>query len=324
MSRGKKLLLLLGVLVLLSAAAVAVGRLSPEEEEAAAEDGGQVIFSVDAGSVMSLAWTYGGESLSFSHESGRWVYDGDAAFPADTSYFTAMLNTLAQVRANKTIPDVSDLSQYGLTEPVCSVTVTADGERTLLFGDETGLGGEVYCGLGDGNVYLVGSYVPSYFSHGLLDVVKKEELPLPGRVTAFRVDAEGETLTVGFEDDGEGGGEWRAKEGDEALSAEKVSSFLFLLTGLTGGDCVDYHAGAEAMEEYGLSSDSAAKIALSWTEDGTAHNAGLTLGAGIDGGSYACLDGSKMVYAVDAATFGNIIFTAYEDLLPDDDTTVDA
>ena len=320
MSRGKKLLLLLGVLVLLAAAAVAVGRLSPkEEDEAAIEDSSEVIFAVDAGSVTSLAWTYEGESLSFSHESDRWVYDGDAGFPADTSCFTAMLGTLAEVRANKTIPDVSDLSQYGLAEPACSVTVTANGESTpLLFGDETGLGGEVYCDLGDGNVYLVDSYIPGYFSYGLLDVVKKESLPLSGYVTGFRVDAKGETLTADRVEDAEGKVGWISQEKSMTADSEKVNDFILLLTGLTSGQCVSYNAGAEALEEYGLRSASAAKINLSWTEDEEAHNVALTLGAGIDGGSYVCLDGSNMVYAVDAATFGNIIYTSWEDLLPDD------
>lgn len=319
MNRGKKLLILLGVLMLLAAATMAVRRLSPEEEEAVPEDTAETIFAVDADSVTTLAWTYEGESLSFSRANGGWAYDGDAAFPVDTSYLTAMLGTLTQVRANKTIPDVSDLSQYGLAEPVCSVTVTGDRESTLLFGIETGMGGETYCSVGDGNVYLVDSYVPGYFSYGLLDVVEKEELPLAGYVTGFRVDAEGEMLTVEFEEDGEGGGAWRAEEGDEALDSEKVNNFILLLTGLTGGQCVSCNAGADALDEYGLSSASAGRIVLFWTdEDKAVQSVSLTIGAGIDGGSYVCIDGSGMVYAVDAETFGNIIYTAWEDLLPGD------
>ena len=321
MNRGKKLLLLSGILVVLAAAAIAVGRLSPEEEEAVPEDTAGTVFAVDADSVTALAWTYEGESLSFSRANGGWAYDGDAAFPVDTSYLTAMLNTLVEVRANKTIPDVSDLSQYGLAEPVCAVTVTADGKATsLLFGSETGMGGEVYCSVGDGNVYLVDSYVPGYFSYGLLDVVEKEELPLAGYVTGFHVDAEGKTLTVEFEKDGEGGGAWRAEEGDKALDAEKVNEFILLLTGLTGGQCVSYNADADALDEYGLTSASAGKIVLSWTDGEAEKKINLTLGAGIDGGSYVCIDGSNMVYAVDAATFSNIIFTVWEDLLSDNNT----
>ena len=326
MSRGKKLLLLLGVLVLLAAAVIAIGRLSPEEEDEAALEGGSTpIFSVDADNVTALAWTYEGENISFTRTDSGWVYDGDAAFPVDTSYLTSMLNTLGQVRANKTIPDVDDLSQYGLAEPVCSVTVTADGEHTLLFGNETGMGGEAYCSVGDGSVYLVDTYVPGYFSYGLLDVVKKEELPLAGHVTGFCVEAEGKTLTVEFEEDGEGGGTWRAEEGAEALGAEKVNNFILLLTGLTGGACASYNADGEALGEYGLSSASAGKIVLSWTDENeTARSVHLTLGAGADGGSYVCLDGSGMVYEVDSTTFGTIIHTTYEDLLPDGDTAADA
>lgn len=317
MSRGKKLLLLLGVLLLLAAAAIAVGRLSPEEEdETALEDGGETVFAVDAESVTALAWTYEGEIISFTRTDGGWAYDGDAAFPVDESYLTAMLNTLGEVRANKTISDVSDLSQYGLAEPVCAVTVMADGEEaSLFFGNETGLGGKAYCSVGYENVYLVDSYVPEYFSYGLLDIVKKEELPLAGYVTGFRVDAEGDTLTVEFEEDG---GAWRAEEGDETLDAGKVNDFLLLLTGLTGGKCVNCNAGAEALDEYGLRSASAGKIVLSWTDGEAVQKTSLTLGAGIDGGSYVCIDGSNIVYAVDAETFGNIIHTAWEDLLPDD------
>ena len=320
MNRGKKLLLLLGVLVLLAAAAMAVGRLSPEEgNEAALEDSGETIFSVDAESITALAWTYGGEIISFTRTDGDWLYDGDAAFPVDVSYLTAMLGTLGEVRANKTIPDVSDLSQYGLAEPVCAVAVMAGGEEaSLFFGSETGLGGEVYCSVGYENVYLVDSYIPGYFSYGLLDVVKKETLPLTGYITGFRVDAEGETLTANRVEDAEGRIGWISQEKSMSLDSDKVNDFILLLTGLTGGQCVSYNADAAALEEYGLASASAGKIVLSWTDGEAAQKTSLTIGAGLDGGRSVRIDGSNMVYAVDAATFGNIIHTGWEDLLPDD------
>ena len=67
-----------------------------------------------------------------------------------------MVDTLVEVLAQETIAEPEDLASYGLDDPQCTVTLTADGtDYELLIGDETVLGGQLYLSTGDGSVYLV-------------------------------------------------------------------------------------------------------------------------------------------------------------------------
>ncbi len=96
------------------------------------------------------------ETISLEKDQeNNWTYPADAAFPLDQSYPDAMVQALKEIQAAKTIENVEDLSEYGLENAVCSITVQGEKEYQLAIGEETGLGGQRYLSIGDGNVYLV-------------------------------------------------------------------------------------------------------------------------------------------------------------------------
>lgn len=258
MKRGKKLLLLTLVLVVVAGAALAALKFMPDEEVEETES--ISVLTLDAESITGLAWSYGDESLSFVCDGSVWSYSEDADFPLDTSYMSAMTSAVSDISAEKVIEEVSDLAEYGLDEPVCSITVTAEAETTIDIGDETSLDGLRYVSIGDGNVYLVSSDLLTNFSYGLYDLVAKETLPDMSELVSFSVERASGTLVIDylegsdlaytdrytyFTEDGDG---WLS------LDSELAENFVSQITGLTWGDCVDYKADLKTLGNYGLDS----------------------------------------------------------------------
>ena len=258
MKRGKKLLLLTLVLVVVAGAALAALKFMPDEEVEETES--ISVLTLDAESITGLAWSYGDESLSFVCDGSVWSYSEDADFPLDTSYMSAMTSAVSDISAEKVIEEVSDLAEYGLDEPVCSITVTAEAETTIDIGDETSLDGLRYVSIGDGNVYLVSSDLLTNFSYGLYDLVAKETLPDMSELVSFSVERASGTLVIDYLEGSDLAYTDRytyfAEDGDGWLSldSELAENFVSQITGLTWGDCVDYKADLKTLGNYGLDS----------------------------------------------------------------------
>lgn len=218
------------------------------------------VLTLDAESITGLTWSYGDESLSFVCDGSVWSYSEDADFPLDTSYMSAMTSAVSDISAEKVIEEASDLAEYGLDEPVCSITVTAEAETTIDIGDETSLDGLRYVSIGDGNVYLVSSDLLTNFSYGLYDLVAKETLPDMSELVSFSVERASGTLVIDYLEGSDLAYTDRytyfAEDGDGWLSldSELAENFVSQITGLTWGDCVDYKADLKTLGNYGLDS----------------------------------------------------------------------
>ena len=132
MKRGKKLLILAAVLIVVAGGAFAALEFIPDEEAEVTES--EVIYSLDAATLTKLSWTCDGETVSFDYNGEDWTYADDADFPLDPTRLNTMLSTLEEVTASKTIEAADDLAQYGLEEPECTITVTADAETNVILG----------------------------------------------------------------------------------------------------------------------------------------------------------------------------------------------
>lgn len=341
MKRGKKLLILTLALVIVAGAAFAAVKFIPDEDVEATE--AEVIFSLDADAATALSWTREGETLSFENSGGGWVYAGDADFPLDVSYINTMLGSLAELTSSKTIEAPDDLAEYGLEEPECSISVTAEAETTIDIGDETSLDGLRYVSIGDGNVYLVSSDLLTSFSCGLYDLVAKEAIPDMSDLVSFSVETASGTLDIVYlEDSGLAYTDrysWFSLAGSEytALDTDLTESLVSLVTGLAWGECVDYDAELKDLGDYGLDTP-AVTVCVSYIEttevetnetdeDGEPvyetreEERSFTLELGSyaeDGGCYARIAGSGMVYLVDEEICGSLLYAGASSLLPED------
>ena len=197
MTRIKKLAVLFLALVIVAGCAVLTRKLNPEDDGTGAEETISV-FSLNTEDVTKVSWTYADETITLIDAGEGWMLEEDSQFPLDESYLNTMLTTLSDIQATKTIESPEDLTQYGLEEPTCSVTVTAESVSKIVIGDETGLGGQRYLSVGDGNVYLVDSSILDSFAYGLYDIIQMETIPSMRDVRSFVTETENGKLEIEY------------------------------------------------------------------------------------------------------------------------------
>lgn len=341
MTRGKKLVLLLGVLLVLMTVTVLVMEFAPDEN--AEEEAAVTVFTLDMDQVTGLSWTYEGEEVSLERDAeNNWTYPADDAFPLDQSYPDAMVQALSEIQADRIIEEPEDLSEYGLADPVCSITVQADETRQLAIGDETSLGGQRYLSLGDGNVYLVDASLLDDFALGLYDIVAKETIPSMTDVSSFQIQSGSTTLTIDYtEEEGLAYSDqyhwfWNQDGTLTALDTSLTSTLLETITSLSWNSCVAYQATQDQLSQWGLD-DPSVIVTVSYVEssqvetnetdeDGqpiyetkeTPKTFTLELGDYDGDTCYARLAGSTMVYQVDGSVRDTLAAAKGNDLLPQD------
>lgn len=270
MTRIKKLAVLFLALVIVAGCAVLTRKLNPEDDGTGAEETISV-FSLNTEDVTKVSWTYADETITLIDAGEGWMLEEDSQFPLDESYLNTMLTTLSDIQATKTIESPEDLTQYGLEEPTCSVTVTAESVSKIVIGDETGLGGQRYLSVGDGNVYLVDSSILDSFAYGLYDIIQMETIPSMSDVRSFVTETENGKLEIEYlENSGLAYSDhytWFAKDGDDdiTLDSELTYDLVDTITNLSWDSCVDYKATASKLQEYGLA-DPAATVTVNYTE----------------------------------------------------------
>ena len=343
MKRAKKLLILLGVLIVVCAAAFAASKLNPELNTGSDDTESSAVFTLDADSVTSLSFRYTG-SLSFERDGGTWYSNDDPDFPLDSSRIDRMVSAISSISAERTIDEPAELSEYGLSNPICQVTVStgSSGQSVLSFGSEAELGGSRYMSTGDSKVYLVDKNIIDSFDCGLYDLVTKELLPDMSNIVSFTVESGDSRYELDhIENSGlaySDGYVWFYKDGDDYLTLDTAltNAFTGKITGLTWGDCVNYKANDDDLRAYGLAEPTAvvrvnyiesSEVATNMTDSNgstiydtqeTEHTFRLEIGRYLDDKCYARIAGSQMVYLIDGTICDNLLHATYESLQPDE------
>lgn len=342
MKRKNKLGLLMACLVLLIVGAVAAIKMNADTTAETETAESVTIFALEDGDI-TLSWTNEDALLTFRKSEDIWSYPEDEAFPLDDSILNLMTAALSKISATKTIENPEELSQYGLLEPQCTITVVqGDTETEILLGDETGLGGSRYLSLGDGSVYLVDSTILDDFSYGLLDLVDMEAIPDMSAPVSVTVENRDTALIFDYlADSGRAYSDsyvWFLNQGDDyvTLDTELTENYLSAVTELSWLRCVSYQADKAQLTDYGLNNpavvvtvqyiETTQQATNETDEDGeTVYETVeeektfvLELGDDTDEGCYARIQGSDMVYLVDSTVVDTLSYTTYQELLPDE------
>jgi len=335
MKRGSKLLILCGVLVVLGACYFGVRQLTADPD---ADEEGIALAAPEA--PTQLTWTDDSGTLTLENGEDGWSWADDAAFPLDQTVPEEMTAALSSASASRQIDTPEALSDYGLDEPVLTITaLDEDGtEYTYAFGNVNDMTGEYYL-LYNGDestVYLMDSGLYDAFSMDLYDMVEMEALPQFGSLSALSVEQPGGSLALRYEEDSsalsyDADKHWFLEQGDTllALDSSKVSSLTSAVLGLYWQSCVNYDADAEELAAWGLD-DSATVVTAVYTaavDEGeeTAEEEAfiLRLGNTSDEGTYAMLEGSSMVYLISTDTADSLRYASYSSLRSDSICSMD-
>ena len=255
MYRAKRLYILLGVLVVACAAAFLA--LHMEERQEQIQNSGETVLEIDPDAVQTLSWDYEGESLSF-HRDESWIYDGDEAFPVDSDKIQELLEQFQAFSAAFIITDVEDYGQYGLDDPLCTITLTtADTTYEISLGNYSNMDEQRYVSTGDGNVYLAVSDPLDYYDASLSDLILHDEIPDWDQVTQLTFSG-GESYNLFYEEDSVhtySGDDLYFTQQDGAtlpLDTSRVEDYLDAVRYLDLSDYVTYNVTDEELQSYGL------------------------------------------------------------------------
>lgn len=175
--QGKQLIILLLVLVLLIAGFFGVKKYNEIQAQKPEEDTEITVLEVARDDIVSFSYDYEGVVHSFEKVDDIWYYTEDRTLTIDESTIDVMLNRVAPLTAKQELGEVSDLSQYGLDEPLRTITyATADQSYTIQIGNHNSVTSVYYLKLADDNkVYTVANPVKTVFDKDAEDWVEAEE-----------------------------------------------------------------------------------------------------------------------------------------------------
>lgn len=144
-----------------------------------AEEEEEVITVIDLAEedVRVMSYTCEGETITFELEGDTWYDAEDHSLKLRQYMLSAMAGEVAPLTAERKIENVTDLEQYGLTQPQTAVTVeTTGGSYTWYIGDKNTVTGDYYVRLSDDDtVYTVSADVVSKFQRPVDELLEDEE-----------------------------------------------------------------------------------------------------------------------------------------------------
>ena len=263
------LCVLLAVFAVVSITAVLVSR--HEEKVERIKNSGETILSIPTDTVTALSWTNEEGTFSFTKDE-IWTYDEDSAFPVDEEKIDELLAQFEDFAAAFVIDDVEDYEQYGLDEPVCTISITVGEESyTVELGDFSKMDEQRYVSIGDGKAYLVSHDPLDEFGAVLRDMILDDTIPAFD--TAEKIAFTGtENYTISYDEDGTSicADDVYFTDG-KPLDTDNVNEWLTALMGLGLTDYVGYNVTDEELQTFGLD-ESDLTITLDYSnsdEDGT-------------------------------------------------------
>jgi hypothetical protein len=165
--RIRGLLVALGLLVLLGGGIWWSNRAAKDKDSKPAPDAPPKIVALREADFKNIAIDrrVGEKTVVELDSAGSWHITSPAAYPVDKDAVNGLITSAANVTSDKVVEDkAADLSQYGLSSPLVTVTVGLKNGQTkkIALGDDAPAGGSTYASIaGDAHVYTVPSYVKS-------------------------------------------------------------------------------------------------------------------------------------------------------------------
>lgn len=176
----KQLILMIALLIVLVGGyfgLVKYNEWSQQKELDEAQSEVTYVTQLDAENIEKISYDYEGETISLAKNGETWVYEGDTSLSIIQSTVETMAERMAEIQAQQTIPDVTDMEQYGLGENARRVKVnTADTTYSFLIGDYNSAASGYYWGVeGENTAYVVDGVNVTCLNHSLEDLIEEVE-----------------------------------------------------------------------------------------------------------------------------------------------------
>lgn len=257
MKRSKRLSVLLGVLAVCCILTLSVSKYEERKEKIKNSD--EIIMELNSEDVTELSWEYESETFAF-HKDENWLYDEDEHFPVNEEKVNQLLKNFESFGGSFIIEDADDLSQYGLSDPLCTIHIGLKEEtHEISLGNYSEMDEERYVSIGDGNVYLVQDDPLDSFDIELSDMIQHDEIPAMDSVSEIQfagsenykaIYKENNEVTYSTED------VYFVKEGSDELPLDtgNIENYVETISELNLTNYVSYDVTDEELKSYGLDS----------------------------------------------------------------------
>ena len=206
--KSVNLITAVGVLVVLSGAYVGVKAYVAKQEAAdteSAEGENPEIISIASADVKSIKFVIDKKEVTFEKDGDSWVKSDETGFPVDQDKIDTLVSSLNSIKAERTLENVEDASEYELDQPDNTITVTTeDGETTVIqLGMENDSTSQEYIDLNkdSSTVYVVSNSTFSSFEGTLYDFAKSGVFPTVDSSTVSKISVDGKDSSYVVEKD---------------------------------------------------------------------------------------------------------------------------
>ena len=257
--KSVNLITAVGVLVVLSGAYVGVKAYVAKQEAAdaeSAEEENPEIISIASADVKSIKFVIDKKEVTFEKDGDSWVKSDETDFPVDQDKIDTLVSSLNSIKAERTLENVEDASEYELDQPENTITVTTeDGETTVIqLGMENDSTSQEYIDLNkdSSTVYVVSNSTFSSFKGTLYDFAKSGVFPTVDSSTVSKISVEGKDSSYVVEKDENSFWNITGDGETEKADSAKATSLASALSSMAYASYVNYNCAEDELSQYGL------------------------------------------------------------------------
>lgn len=257
--KSVNLITAVGVLVVLSGAYVGVKAYVAKQEAAdteSAEEENSEIISIASADVKSIKFVIDKKEVTFEKDGDSWVKSDETGFPVDQDKIDTLVSSLNSIKAERTLENVEDASEYELDQPDNTITVTTeDGETTVIqLGMENDSTSQEYIDLNkdSSTVYVVSNSTFSSFEGTLYDFAKSGVFPTVDSSTVSKISVDGKDSSYVVEKDENNFWNITGDGETEKADSAKATSLASTLSSVAYASYVNYNCAEDELSQYGL------------------------------------------------------------------------
>ena len=257
--KSVNLITAVGVLVVLSGAYVGVKAYVAKQEAAdteSAEEENPEIISIASADVKSIKFVIDKKEVTFEKDGDSWVKSDETGFPVDQDKIDTLVSSLNSIKAERTLENVEDASEYELDQPDNTITVTTeDGETTVIqLGMENDSTSQEYIDLNkdSSTVYVVSNSTFSSFEGTLYDFAKSGVFPTVDSSTVSKISVDGKDSSYVIEKNENNFWNITGDGETEKADSAKATSLASTLSSVAYASYVNYNCAEDELSQYGL------------------------------------------------------------------------